>query len=65
MEQKELDRFLKKLEMVKDELPPDIYQVLKDQSPKCSKQGLKSLILYQQKKMVSFCLELDWLSSSI
>lgn len=65
MEQKQLDQFLEKLERVKDELPPDIYKTLEEESRKCSKQELKSLILYQQKRMVSFCLELDWLSSSV
>lgn len=65
MEKEMLDLLLKKLEEIKDGLPPDICRVLEEGIKECNRQELKNLILQQQKKIVNFCLELDWLSSLV
>lgn len=65
MENIDEKKFLKNLEKVKDDLPEDVVEYLRSLSSHSSSKGMKSAILHSQKKMINFCLELDWLSNTL
>ena len=65
MENIDTKKFIKNLDKIRDELPPDVVEYLETLSTHASSKGMKSAILHSQKKMINFCLELDWLSNTL